>query len=220
MSSARYSPVKTHLTSRKLPSSFCERSGPCVVYTNLTIYRPYYSRLPEDDRCRVLAALSKLPCAATGCLKDTESTLKSYESAKCTLCDNADRVASLTVVESWDSGDRQAHWRLLCIAIRQLIASPGFTRSSRPRILVTIAIQRLFAHSLGRSELDLATAPLGQWCMRSLHSSLRELRLAAGYIPTSQKQSPDTETCLGMHLQHFFATRYRRISVPRTVSTR
>ncbi|KAI9798913.1 MAG: hypothetical protein M1825_004926, partial [Sarcosagium campestre] len=44
--------------------------------------------------------------------------------------------------------------------------------------LSSIAV--VVAHSASSMELSLASSPFGQWCLKSLHSSVRELRIAAG----------------------------------------
>lgn len=43
-----------------------------------------------------------------------------------------------------------------------------------------VALRRVSAHSNEPSLIDLETSAAGQWCLQSLNSSLRELRIAAG----------------------------------------
>ena len=50
----------------------------------------------------------------------------------------------------------------------------------RPRIAAMLAVRRLLCHSTGIDQLDLSRSVLGQWCLQSLRSSLRDLRVAAG----------------------------------------
>ncbi len=45
-----------------------------------------------------------------------------------------------------------------------------------------IAWRRLVLHSVDAEFLDLETSTAGQWCLQSLKSSVRELRVAAGSV--------------------------------------
>jgi hypothetical protein len=61
--------------------------------------------------------------------------------------------------------------------------SPAFT--GRPRVLAMVTLRRFTTHFHNHDFMDLMTSPLGQWCVASLNSSSRELRVAAGYVPSS-----------------------------------
>lgn len=43
-----------------------------------------------------------------------------------------------------------------------------------------ISLKRLIVHTDDPEVFDLETSLLGQWCLKSLQSSMRELRIAAG----------------------------------------
>ncbi|POS80813.1 protein kinase rad3 [Diaporthe helianthi] len=55
-----------------------------------------------------------------------------------------------------------------------------FRESRRPRIVAMIALRRIIVHSKSPEMLDLEKSAIGQWCLSTLQSSLRELRIAAG----------------------------------------
>lgn len=55
-----------------------------------------------------------------------------------------------------------------------------FIDSKRPRIAAMIALRRLALHCSDAELLDLEKSSLGQWCLQSLNSSVRELRIASG----------------------------------------
>jgi serine/threonine-protein kinase ATR len=61
-----------------------------------------------------------------------------------------------------------------------LIKSPAFGTARRPRVLAMYALRKFALHCDNPEFLDLDMSPLGQWCLGSLKSSLRELRIAAG----------------------------------------
>ena len=71
----------------------------------------------------------------------------------------------------------------LAVALRttvRLIEAQVLRASKRPRVLSMIAIRHCLEQSTDASVLNLAAPPLGQLCLQSLHSSLRDLRIAAG----------------------------------------
>ena len=61
-----------------------------------------------------------------------------------------------------------------------ILRIPSFLESRRPRIVAMIAARRLLHHSVAPELWDLEKSELGPWCLQSLRSTMRELRLAAG----------------------------------------
>ena len=47
------------------------------------------------------------------------------------------------------------------------------------RIWAMMSLRRMVNHTKDKTYLGLHKAPLGQWCLQSLNSSLREVRIAA-----------------------------------------
>lgn len=45
-----------------------------------------------------------------------------------------------------------------------------------------VCLRRLIVHADDQASLDLETSELGKWCLQSLQSSVRELRIAAGLV--------------------------------------
>lgn len=64
----------------------------------------------------------------------------------------------------------------------KLVTLDCFKESRRPRVVAMIAMRRIIKHTDDPEVFDLETSALGQWCLQSLHSSIRELRIAAGYV--------------------------------------
>jgi serine/threonine-protein kinase ATR len=61
-----------------------------------------------------------------------------------------------------------------------LIKSTAFGASRRPRVLAMLMLKKFALHYDNPELFDLEMSPLGQWCLGSLKSSIRELRIAAG----------------------------------------
>lgn len=62
----------------------------------------------------------------------------------------------------------------------KIIQRPAFTESRQPRVAAMIALRKLVGHSGDAAFLNLESSVPGQWCLQSLNSSIRELRIAAG----------------------------------------
>lgn len=63
--------------------------------------------------------------------------------------------------------------------ISQLIDLPELHQAKRPRILSILAMHAYVSTSTDSTFVDLRESAFGQLCLRSLHSSVRELRIAA-----------------------------------------
>lgn len=67
------------------------------------------------------------------------------------------------------------------LTMTRLMALDVFKLSKRPRVAAMFAIQACVQQSNTAAELALQESPFGQLCLSSLHSSIRELRVAAGH---------------------------------------
>ena len=138
--------------------------------------RKRYENLSEDNQCTLFMTIGRLPCiisqkhnAQNGC-----GIQKSFE--RCWLCDSEEPVRSST-------GDkRDIDCEDLLLTIRTLLDSPQLQKATRLRIVIMRSLKRLLSHTNKASNLDLKTSTFGQWCLRALHSSLRDLRIAAGLV--------------------------------------
>lgn len=65
-----------------------------------------------------------------------------------------------------------------------LIKLSKIQKFRRPRVAAMLALKRLLSHTAKEEHLDLTTSAFGQWCLQALHSSIRELRIAAGSVET------------------------------------
>ena len=95
-------------------------------------------------------------------------------SNKCYICDTEMRDSSVSA--SWEgSGSDEAF-----LTIISLIKLRTTTKFRRPRVAAMLALKRLLSHTAKEEHLDLTTSAFSQWCLQALHSSIRELRIAAG----------------------------------------
>lgn len=63
-----------------------------------------------------------------------------------------------------------------------IIHSETLSERRKVRVSMMLALRRLILHSNNVELLSLETSSIGQWCLQSLNSSVRELRIAAGRL--------------------------------------
>jgi serine/threonine-protein kinase ATR len=94
----------------------------------------------------------------------------------CVVCEESQRTLPDGTSES-----RRQEVSVEAIATFQAIFnSPSFQQSRRCRVIAMFALRRFALHFSNAELIDLETSRLGQWCLTSLRSSIRELRVAAG----------------------------------------
>lgn len=117
-----------------------------------------------------------MPCAANGSLFVTRDLDDNISDSKCFLCDRTPPPGSVEL----DARRCQAVCGDAVVTFTKLIKSPAFAEARQPRVLAMVALKRFTSHFNNPDFKDLSSSPLGQWCVGSLTSSARELRIAAG----------------------------------------
>jgi serine/threonine-protein kinase ATR len=123
----------------------------------------------------VIELLGLVPCGAAGYLSAT-CTEFAIKDPKCLLCEGMLDQDSL---ERDEPTCREINNQALLI-FGNLIKSSAFGIAKRPRVLAMLMLKKFAVHYENLEFLDLEMSPLGQWCLGSLKSSVRELRIAAG----------------------------------------
>jgi serine/threonine-protein kinase ATR len=67
-------------------------------------------------------------------------------------------------------------WKILNFVLPRLSRTPG------PRIAAMVALRRILMHSPNLTHMHLSSSASGEFCLHSLRSSIRELRVATGYV--------------------------------------
>lgn len=130
-----------------------------------------FQKLCEKDQYTVLDLLGQIACAQTttgDILEDSKPT-----SRVCEVCD--------VDPDSYDKsgGGMIAGEAGLELTKVLLALVPLIQKSSRARVIGLLSLRRLLRHSISVDHLELAHSPLGEWCLQSLRSSSREVRIAA-----------------------------------------
>jgi serine/threonine-protein kinase ATR len=126
----------------------------------------------------LIAALTKIACAGSRSLELPGSASHSLKILNCTLCDNkVQQVRDETVY--WNIQDGAENWKDVIAAMLAIIREAKFQASSQSRILMAVAIGRVYNHISDAEYLALENCELGQWLLACMTRSLRELKLAA-----------------------------------------
>lgn len=116
--------------------------------------------------------LGRLACAWTNSLSGEEYSNVTGQILTCTVCDCETGVC---YAEKHISNPQFGHLRKLIARILPMIQDSGSCRIS-----AMIAIRNIINHDLNNTDDRLEVSPFGEYCLQSLKSSIRELRVAAG----------------------------------------
>ncbi|KAF5605879.1 uvsb pi-3 kinase [Fusarium pseudocircinatum] len=134
---------------------------------------------PKTDisrQCLMLDLLSRISCAADGGNETMNDAKAAVTETVCSICEhNAPPVRS-------NLQGAIVHKSRIEALFTKLIRLPALAESRRPRVAAMLAIRRVILHCEDTELLNLETSGIGQWCLQSLNSSVRELRVAAGRV--------------------------------------
>ncbi|EXJ80858.1 hypothetical protein A1O3_07144 [Capronia epimyces CBS 606.96] len=120
-----------------------------------------FRRLPEDEQCAALELLGTTAC---------QLAMQSPE-GHCQICDP--EVESATTSNISAAATKDELLKTLVVLVQNI------SRQSRARIAAMVALRRILMHTDLASDLKLGQTPAGDWCLQSLKSSSRDLRIAA-----------------------------------------
>lgn len=149
-------------------------SGPQRMQADLTKSRGCFPRLSVSDQCTAFSHLGALACAHSGTFNSSQSDDEGRRSLDCGICDSAQQ--SRTAAAFWSIEESKVVYSTL----ERLIRGPTFHDSGKARIAAMLTVRKLLTHTEDTARLSLPDSPLGQWCLQSHYSSVRELRIAAG----------------------------------------
>lgn len=112
-----------------------------------------------------------------GTLVRKPSGLITSDSLFCERCDS-DQHELGSILEG-DIAGYEDLWTILNFVLPRLSRTPG------PRIAAMVALRRILMHSPNLNHMHLSSSTPGEFCLHSLRSSIRELRVATGYVPNT-----------------------------------
>ncbi|RAL58649.1 hypothetical protein DID88_003013 [Monilinia fructigena] len=125
---------------------------------------------------KVIDYLSMIPCASYGSLNVTRDKFQNIISSQCFICEELPSPSAAIL----DDDLCQKTGIEAILILNALIKSSAFMDSRRSRVLAMVAVKAFATHFRDEGFFDLETSEIGQWCLKSLQSSMRELRIAAG----------------------------------------
>jgi serine/threonine-protein kinase ATR len=142
------------------------------------VSRNEYPSLTREEQQELLRELAYVGCARSGQLRFASSKKTTEEGpdlgfAVCSVCDDPTSRPESNELVSEDDIFLEVKSTLEAIA-----TVPEFKTSNSARIMYSMTVFRFLQHA-PREFLNIKE-PFGQWCLRSLRSSSRELRIAAG----------------------------------------
>ncbi|KAI0475823.1 phosphatidyl inositol 3-kinase-like protein [Xylariaceae sp. FL0804] len=133
-----------------------------------------FSQLPDSARCHVIQLLGFVCCAADDSLSVVSEDGDGVLGFDCPDCRNPKRRGD--DLACLDTSSRS----IATDAFVSILQVPSFVEARRPRIAAMVSLRRIARHCGASSFLDLEVSVAAQWCLKSLQSSVRELRIAAG----------------------------------------
>ncbi|KAF2236726.1 hypothetical protein EV356DRAFT_530634 [Viridothelium virens] len=145
---------------------------------------PRFLNLPEAEQMELLNIVARLPCAASVPQKTPESSISI---PNCSRCDTIPSSESVDVEfkrltrRAWKEQFFDKFQAQILEFFTTLVSSSEFQKTTNLRVQAMLVIRRLLHHSEFTDCLDLKSSAVGQFCLKSLHSTIRELRIVAGF---------------------------------------
>lgn len=140
----------------------------------LTFDRTTFESLPEPRKSDILQVMGKFSCAITGHLAQKPSEVGTREIFICLACDG--EYLQPGMLPEKDIPQFEDLWSIFNSILPKLTRTPG------PRIAAMVALKRILMHSPSSNQMHLSSSAAGEFCLHSLRSSIRELRIATGYV--------------------------------------
>ncbi|KAE8348829.1 protein kinase [Aspergillus coremiiformis] len=128
-----------------------------------------FASLDEKKKCDFLSTLGKIPCAMAGRLEGLGDIVPNV-TLLCHICDNENALGL-----SKECPNSDELWKVLAYII------PRLTRTSSLRIIAMATLKRTSLHMSNSSYAQLTSSVFGEFYLHSLHSSIRELRIATAH---------------------------------------
>ncbi|PHH51422.1 Protein kinase rad3 [Ceratocystis fimbriata CBS 114723] len=139
----------------------------------VTVIVNAFPHMSLGDKCLIIELISHFACAADKTLEMDIDHVAHTTTIHCGYCQTPE------VAPMKDTEQSLLAKSMLFQTLTQLIALPEFESSRKPRVVAMLALQKLALHFHSADLYDLEQSKLGLWCLKSLRSSIRELRIAA-----------------------------------------
>ncbi|KAL9081035.1 MAG: hypothetical protein Q9157_000351 [Trypethelium eluteriae] len=145
---------------------------------------PRFLNLPEAEQMELLNIVARLPCAASVPQKTPESSISIPNCSRCETIPSSESVDvefKRLTRRAWKEQFFDKFQAQILEFFTTLVSSSEFQKTTNLRVQAMLVIRRLLHHSEFTDCLDLKSSAVGQFCLKSLHSTIRELRIVAGF---------------------------------------
>jgi serine/threonine-protein kinase ATR len=160
----------------------CKSAEPIFLFLYTNVQSGQYNLMDIDQQCHLLDTICLLPCAATRNLDFEGVTIDAEYRRRCRICDRRSYRDVGATSTTWNEVVPCEEYQEILLFLSALVEDPSFRRTRKPRVLAAHAIRRVIRHLSDGDYLSLGAGVLAPWLMRSLQSSVRELRIASAYV--------------------------------------
>ncbi|KAI1411414.1 phosphatidyl inositol 3-kinase [Hypoxylon sp. FL1857] len=146
----------------------------CTLTDMKEILEEDLERRSESELCQSIDLIGYVCCAADDTLLVHGKEASNWKRLECRYCRTAQPSHNPPVC--LDLGAKRAVQEIFASVVQH----PKFLESRNLRVTTMAAVRRIAKHSTDPDFLDIEVSVTAQWCLKSLHSSVRELRIAAG----------------------------------------
>ncbi|KAJ5770783.1 uncharacterized protein N7511_002834 [Penicillium nucicola] len=139
----------------------------------LAVIQKSHNETSDPQKIVMLDILGKLACAVTRKFQNKPSDIIERNILFCQTCDI--ETGPHNDADTTECPDYGEIWTLFNSILPRLTRTPG------PRISAMVALRRILMHAPNSNQMHLSTSASGEFCLHSLRSSIRELRIAAGH---------------------------------------
>lgn len=136
------------------------------------VHRGNFAQLSDEEKCELVRSLGRISCAMAGSVSRL-SVGVSRDALICHACDDEDHHVDSG--SNLPSTDVEKLWKIFTHLL------PRLSRTSSVRITTMTALGRTLTHASSCDQMQLASSVFGEFCLHSLRSSVRELRVVTGY---------------------------------------
>jgi serine/threonine-protein kinase ATR len=148
--------------------SDCGNSIPELV----AVIQKSHEGLSDPQKIETLDILGKIACAIARKLRRLPSDIIERDTLFCQTCDTDTGPSNDADSDCSEYGEI---WTVFNFILPKLTRTPG------PRISAMVSLRRILMHAPNSNQMHLSTSASGEFCLHSLRSSIRELRIATGH---------------------------------------
>ncbi|KAI1003089.1 Protein kinase [Podosphaera aphanis] len=158
-----------------------------------------FNSLSDEDRCNFIECLGRIVCGTSGHLTMTCKN-KLVTNFYCLVCEG-EKIPKNT---ARDESDLNGIKNEVIQVLTSIIKFPAFMKSRRARVVAMMVIKKVVLHCDDQKFYDLETSMIAQWCLQSLTSSVRELRVAASRTAATFLRGSSDNIVIRSNRSHVF----------------